>query len=80
MPFWGSHAGTRNSASRGSAGPLSLRTIARVFVALSSRAWARSTRLSAALRSSPAPLLSVPFLADDVHDLGTLAEIESHLF
>jgi anion-transporting ArsA/GET3 family ATPase len=29
---------------------------------------------------SPAPLLRVPFLADDVHDLGTLAEIGSHLF
>jgi len=29
---------------------------------------------------APAPLVRVPFLADDVHDLGTLAEIGSHLF
>jgi len=29
---------------------------------------------------APAPVVRVPFLADDVHDLGTLAEIGSHLF
>ncbi|HVM53963.1 MAG TPA: ArsA-related P-loop ATPase [Acidimicrobiales bacterium] len=29
---------------------------------------------------APAPLVRVPFLADDVHDLGTLAEIGGHLF
>ncbi|HEX4906151.1 MAG TPA: ArsA-related P-loop ATPase [Acidimicrobiales bacterium] len=29
---------------------------------------------------APAPLVRVPFLANDVHDLGTLAEIGSHLF
>jgi anion-transporting ArsA/GET3 family ATPase len=29
---------------------------------------------------APAPIVRVPFLADDVHDLGTLAEIGSHLF
>jgi anion-transporting ArsA/GET3 family ATPase len=29
---------------------------------------------------APAPLVRVPFLADDVHDLSTLEEIGSHLF
>jgi len=29
---------------------------------------------------APAPVVRVPFLADDVHDLGTLTEIGSHLF
>jgi len=29
---------------------------------------------------APAPVVRVPFLADDVHDLGTLDQIASHLF
>jgi hypothetical protein len=33
-----------------------------------------------AAKVAPAPVARIPFLADDVHDLGGLTEVGSHLF
>ena len=53
---------------------------AKFEIECSSGTYVRSLVADLTARLSPAPVARVPFLAHDVHDLDTLAEIGGYLF